>query len=69
MIDARGLSCPQPVIKVQKEIKSNSPAEFTVLVDNECAAGNVSRFAENSGYKIQRTDDGDDIKLVLKKDE
>ena len=32
MIDARGLSCPQPVLMVQREVKKNAPPLVTVLV-------------------------------------
>ena len=31
MIDTRGLSCPMPVIMVQKAIKKDAPAELEVL--------------------------------------
>ncbi len=51
-IDARGLSCPQPVLLVQKEIMQNSPSEMMVLLDNNVAVENVTRFAEHSGYKV-----------------
>ena len=45
MVDARGLACPMPVVMVQKEVKKSNPAELTVLVDNQCAVENVTRFA------------------------
>ena len=50
-VDARGFSCPMPVVMVQKAVKSGSPAAMEVLVDNQCSVENVTRFAENSGYK------------------
>lgn len=67
MVDARGLSCPMPVVMVQKEVNKNSPAELTVLVDNQCAVENVSRFAGSQGYKVSVKADGDDITLTLTK--
>ena len=45
MIDARGFSCPMPVVMVQKELKKSAPAELDVLVDNQTALENVTRFA------------------------
>ncbi len=51
MIDARGLSCPQPVVLTQKAVKEN-PAEIEILVDNACAVENVSRFARSKGYTV-----------------
>lgn len=67
MVDARGLSCPMPVVMVQKEVNKNSPAELSVLVDNQCAVENVSRFAGSQGYKVSVKADGDDFTLTLTK--
>lgn len=67
MIDARGYSCPMPVIMVQKEVKKNAPKELVVLVDNRCAVENVTRFAENNGYDVTAAPEGTDFKLTLKK--
>ena len=33
MIDARGYSCPMPVLMVQKELKKNAPAALEGLVE------------------------------------
>ena len=52
MVDARGLACPLPVLKVQQEVKKNNPTTLEVLVDNNAAVQNVTRFANNSGYKV-----------------
>ena len=49
MVDARGYSCPTPVIMVQKAVKANSPTSLEVAVDNQCAVENVTRFAKNAG--------------------
>jgi len=68
MVDARGQSCPIPVVMVQKEIKKNAPAVLEVLVDNACSVENVTRFATNSGYSVTAEADGEDYKLTLKKD-
>lgn len=67
MIDARGYSCPMPVVMVQKEVKANAPAELEVLVDNQCSVENVSRFAKNCGYNVTCAEEGIDFKLTLKK--
>ena len=49
MIDTRGLSCPMPVMMVQKAVKA-APAELEVLLDSQTALLNVTRFAEGEGY-------------------
>ena len=67
MVDARGYSCPMPVIMVQKAVKNGAPDMLEVMVDNQCSLENVTRFATNQGYKVTSTQEGEDFKLVLKK--
>ena len=67
MIDARGLSCPQPVLMVQQEIKKNTPKRLTVLVDDQCAVGNIRRYANSQGYAFKVTENGDEFTLELSK--
>lgn len=52
MIDARGLACPLPVIQVQRAIEKNHPDTLEVLVDNNPAVQNVTRFAKRAGYAV-----------------
>lgn len=56
-----------PVVMVQKAVKSGSPAALEVLVDHQCSVENVTRFAENSGYKVSVQADGPDFRLTLSK--
>lgn len=65
-IDARGLSCPQPVLMTQQALKSQ-PQSLEVLVDNKTAEGNVSRFAQKAGYSVSVREDKEDIILTLSK--
>ena len=65
-IDARGLSCPQPVILTKKAAEKD-PEEIKVLVDNITARDNIKRFAGNSGYKFEAKEQGDDFLLTLTK--
>lgn len=67
MIDACGLSCPIPVVKVQRAVKKQNPDFLEVLVDELCAAENVTRFAENHGYRVTRIDAKGGILLQLDK--
>lgn len=67
MVDARGLSCPMPVVMVQKEVKANAPESLVVLVDNQCAVENVSRFANSQGYTTEIKADGEEFNLTLTK--
>ena len=66
MIDACGLSCPQPVILTMNVMKDNkSPLE--ILVDTNIACENVQRLAENKGYDIEIERLGEKFRLTLTK--
>ena len=68
MIDARGLSCPMPVVMVRNEVKKNHPEEVRVMLDNACSVENVTRFGNNNGYKVEAEEQqGEDVLLVLKR--
>ena len=67
MIDARGYACPMPVVMVQKAVKQGTPEALEVLVDNQCAVENVSRFAGNSGYTVEVRPIDDEFNLLLTK--
>ena len=51
VIDARGLSCPEPVVLTSQALASKEDA-YQVLVDNHASKENVTRFAEHQGYKV-----------------
>ena len=65
-VDARGLSCPEPVIQTKNAMGSKE-AQYEVLVDNVVAKENVSRFALHQGYQVQVEEQGDDFLLKIKK--
>jgi len=51
-VDARGLSCPQPVIMTLDEIKKGKDQEIIILVDTDTSKENVTRAAESQGYQV-----------------
>ena len=65
-VDARGLSCPEPVIRAKNAMESGDK-EYEILVDNVVAKENVSRFATHQGYQVQATEQGDDILRQIEK--
>lgn len=67
MIDARGLSCPTPVLLVQREIKKNTLSSLEVLVDNMTAVGNITRFAASLKYSVKTEELDGEWKLILTK--
>jgi len=65
-VDARGLSCPQPVILARKAMETGQfPIE--VLVETVTSRENVRRMAEKAGCKVTVAELGDEFKLTLSK--
>ena len=65
-VDARGLSCPQPVILARSAVQSGEfPIE--VLVETVTSRENVRRAAEKLGCKVKVEDLADEFKLTLTK--
>jgi tRNA 2-thiouridine synthesizing protein A len=67
-IDARGFSCPQPVVLTNKKIKEMNKGSFDVLVDTETSKENICRLAQQLGWTVEANKMGEDYRLVLKKD-
>ena len=69
IIDARGLSCPQPVLLTLNEIKKVNKGKITIMVDTDTARENVSRAAEAQGWAIvgiEREDDS--YRITIRKE-
>ena len=67
MVDARGLSCPMPVVMVQNEVKKGNPDHLTVMVDAMVCVENVKRYASSQGYRVDVTEVDGEYKLELTK--
>ncbi len=67
MIDARGLSCPMPVVMVQNEVKKSSPNELKVQVDSMVCVENITRYANSQKYDVEVTKKDGEFELTLKK--
>ena len=53
IIDCKGMACPLPVVNAKKAAEAMSLGDvLTVLVDNEIAVQNLSRFAEHKGFGV-----------------
>ena len=53
MIDCRGMACPLPVVNAKKAAEELSAGDvLTVLVDNEIAVQNLTRFGEHKGFTV-----------------
>jgi len=67
-VDARGLSCPQPVMLVLEKIKQTDQGEMIVLVDTDTAKENVTRAASSKGWDLSSAEEeGECCRLILQK--
>ena len=67
-VDARGLSCPQPVLMTLDEIKAGKLDEIVVMVDNDASKENVSRAAVSRGWVVDGIDEKEGVfSLKIKK--
>ena len=54
IVDAKGMACPLPVVNAKKAAETMKSGDIlTVLVDNEIAVQNLTRFGENKGYQVK----------------
>ncbi len=67
-VDARGLSCPQPVLDTVQALKKTSEAEVHVLVDTDASKENVGRAAEGKGWEVKEIrEETEEYRLILAK--
>ena len=65
-VDARGLSCPQPVFLTLKALEEgNFPV--IVTVDNPTSKANIRRMAQGKKYQVVIEEKGEDIVLTISK--
>ena len=66
VIDARGLSCPEPVILL-KQAMASKEASYELLVDNHAAKENTTRYGEYAGYRVSVSEEGGEYRLTFTK--
>jgi TusA-related sulfurtransferase len=66
-VDARGLSCPMPVIKTKNAIESSKSGPIVVIVNDGTARNNVTRLAKSKGFNVTVEERGEDFYLTLTK--
>lgn len=67
IVDARGRSCPEPVIMTKNEIEKNPNVELQVLVDTHVAVENITRFVTGKGYNVNVDENNGEYKINIKK--
>ena len=68
-VDARGLSCPQPVLMTLNEIKQGGGEDIVVLVDTDTSKENVSRAATSQGWQVKEVlEEGGGYRVTISKE-
>lgn len=67
IVDARGLSCPQPVIVTRRAIAARPTGRLQVLVDSGTQRDNVSRLARREGWAVSVEEADEGFRIVLSK--
>lgn len=68
LIDARGLSCPQPVLIAGDEMDALGSGRIEVLTDCGASPENVGRAAKAKGWRlVSSADAAGSVRLVFEK--
>jgi len=68
IVNCQNMPCPQPVITLRDLLKDSCPPSLEVIVDNQAALENVSRFLRNKGYEVGRAEEGALWRVSARKD-
>ncbi len=63
-VDARGLSCPEPIMLTAEALKSTD-GPVKVLVSEPHQKTNVEKLAKDRGRKVTSTEDGSGFAIVI----
>ena len=68
-VNAKGLPCPQPVIKTKEALESVKKGEkIKVILDNEASFRNVQKFVNAQKHKIVSTEkNGNEYIIIIEK--
>ena len=66
-LDCRGLACPAPVLQTKQTIEKENLSEIRVIVDNQAAKENVSRFLGSQKFEVSAEQKGQDFRVTGKR--
>ena len=64
-VDAKGLQCPEPVMKTLAAIKEHPNDVIKVIVSSAIPRDNVKRMAEKRGKQVSIEEVGENFELTL----
>lgn len=67
-VDARGFSCPEPVLRTRNALKTLPAGEvLEVLVETVTSRENVRRFALTQKCEVSFDETGDGFRVIIRK--
>jgi len=60
-LDARGISCPEPLLMLKKALQAQ--ADVTLLVDSKNAFENCESYAKKQSFAVDTEKDGDTFSM------
>ena len=63
-LDARGISCPEPLIMLKRALKTER--ELLMVVDNKAALANCKGFAKKEGFTVAEKINGDTFEMRIR---
>lgn len=63
-VDARGLSCPEPLMLTAEALK-NADGPVKILVSEAHQRTNVEKFAKDRGKKVTTTEKGSEFEIII----
>ncbi len=66
IVDARGLSCPEPVVLLRSAMASGE-SSYQIIVDNHASRENTTRYAQHMGYKVDVSENNGEWTLTFTK--
>lgn len=66
-LDCRGLACPAPVLQTKRTIEKENLSEIRIIVDNQAAKENVSRFLGTQKFEVDVEQRGTDYYVTGKR--
>lgn len=67
LVDARGRSCPEPVLMTKRKLEAMRTGRLVVRVDSSAARDNVTRLATRLGWEVRVTSEGGEFRLQISK--
>ncbi|MGQ9571219.1 MAG: sulfurtransferase TusA family protein [Thermodesulfovibrionales bacterium] len=67
LIDARGFSCPKPVIIAGEALSKVEDGIVEILVDNEASAKNLENFSTKNGFYSEVTKNDNYLRVTIVK--